>query len=286
MSARQVKKVVILANSSKRGVEELCVRIDKFLYEMGIENQILMLSSTIKDLEIRVPDCDLAFSLGGDGTVLTCAAILKGRGIPILAVNMGSFGYIAETPVDEVRRVFSEYVEGKTNILSRMMLDVCVNRGDKTVFSSSSLNDVTVSAISHARMAKIDLFVNDVLGAKLRADGIIIATPTGSTAYSLAAGGPILDASLEAIIINPICPFTMGVRPLVVNKDSVIRLNMPRQNTDLSLTCDGHEVFSIKEGDEIVVTQGRSRSLFVENRKRKFIEVLRDKLSWAGGFNA
>ena len=199
---------------------------------------------------------------------------------------MGSFGYIAETPVDEIRRVFGEYVEGKTDVLSRMMLDVCVRRGGKTVFSSSSLNDVTVSAISHARMVKVNLFVNDVLGAYLRADGIIIATPTGSTAYSLAAGGPILDASLEAIIINPICPFTMGVRPLVVNKDSEIRLGMPRQNTEVSLTCDGHEVFSVVEGDEILVRQGASRALFVENRKRKFIEVLRDKLSWAGGFNA
>ena len=177
-------------------------------------------------------------------------------------------------------------MEGKTDVLSRMMLDVCVRRGGKTVFSSSSLNDVTVSAISHARMVKVNLFVNDVLGAYLRADGIIIATPTGSTAYSLAAGGPILDASLEAIIINPICPFTMGVRPLVVNKDSEIRLGMPRQNTEVSLTCDGHEVFSVVEGDEILVRQGASRALFVENRKRKFIEVLRDKLSWAGGFNA
>ena len=199
---------------------------------------------------------------------------------------MGTFGYIAETSVDEVDRVFGEYLEGKAKILSRMMLDVSVYRKGKVVFSSSSLNDITVSAISHAKMAKVDLYVNDVLGAKLRGDGIIMATPTGSTAYSLAAGGPILDASLEAIIINPICPFAMSVRPLVVNKSSVIRLVMPRQNTEVSLTCDGHEVFSVKEGDEIVVSEGKSRALFVENSRRRFIEVLRDKLSWAGGFNA
>ncbi len=286
MPERKIKIVVILANSTKHDVGNVSSRITAFLTQMGIESSIIMLSSSLDDLSLKVPKCDLVISLGGDGTVLTCAEILKGRKIPILAVNMGTFGYIAETPVDEVRRVFGEYIEGKTKIQSRMMLDVSVYRKGKVVFSSSSLNDVTVSAISHAKMAKVDLYVNDILGAKLRGDGIIIATPTGSTAYSLAAGGPILDASLEAIIINPICPFTMSVRPLVVNKSSVIKLVMPRQNTDVSLTCDGHEVFSVIEGDEIIVGEGKSRALFVENSRRRFIEVLRDKLSWAGGFNA
>ena len=107
-----------------------------------------------------------------------------------------------------------------------------------------------------------------------------------TTAYSLSAGGPIIDASLEAIIINPICPFTMSVRPLVVNRDSEIKLIIPRQNTEMSLTCDGHQVFSLMEGDEISVRQGKDRALFVENPGRRFIEVLRDKLAWAGGFNA
>ena len=286
MQKRIVKKVVVLANFSKPNVDTVSSRIRAFLSEMGIECEVLKLSSTIEDLQLKVPECDLVMSLGGDGTVLTCAALMKGREVPILAVNMGTFGYIAETPVDEIRRVFGEFVEGKTDILSRMMLDVSVNRDGKAVFGSSSLNDVTVSAISHAKVAKIDLFVNDILAAKLRGDGIIIATPTGSTAYSLAAGGPILDASLDAIIINPICPFTMSIRPLVVNKESKIRLVMPKQNTDVSLTCDGHEVFSLKQGDEILVSQGKSRALFVENQRRKFIEVLRDKLVWAGGFNA
>ena len=286
MPERKIKKVVILANSTKHNVGNVCSRVTGFLSEMGIESSIIMLSASLDDLALKVPKCDLVISLGGDGTVLTCAELLRGRKTPILAVNMGTFGYIAETSVDEVGRVFGEYLDGKAKILSRMMLDVSVYRKGKVVFSSSSLNDITVSAISHAKMAKVDLYVNDVLGAKLRGDGIIMATPTGSTAYSLAAGGPILDASLEAIIINPICPFAMSVRPLVVNKSSVIRLVMPRQNTEVSLTCDGHEVFSVKEGDEIVVSEGKSRALFVENSRRRFIEVLRDKLSWAGGFNA
>lgn len=283
---RTVEKVVILANTARKGIGPVCDQFRRSLQEKKIESITLELTSTEDDLLLRIPDCDLAVSFGGDGTVLTCAGLLKGRNIPILAVNMGSFGYMAETSVDELEKVFTDYLQDKTGVFSRMMLDVSVRREGKTVFSSSSLNDVTVSAISHAKTARLGLFVNGILCANLKGDGIIIATPTGSTAYSLAAGGPILDANLDAIIINPICPFTMGVRPLVVEKDNLITIEIPRQNTELSLTCDGHEVFSLTEGDCIEVGQSKDRALFVKNPGRRFIEVLRDKLSWAGGFNA
>ncbi|MBP5552005.1 MAG: NAD(+)/NADH kinase [Spirochaetales bacterium] len=286
MERRTVERVVILANTSKKDIREVCERFRGFLDGKGVKSSILGLSSSLDDLGIVIPDCDLVVSFGGDGTVLTCAELLKGRDVPILAVNMGSFGYMAETSVDELEVVFEEYLDGRTEVYSRMMLDVSVEREGKPVFSSGSLNDVTVSAISHARMARLDLYLNGTFGTNLKGDGLIIATPTGSTAYNLAAGGPILDASLDAIIINPICPFTMGVRPLVVNSDCSVMLSLPRQNTELSLTCDGHEVFSVREGDQITVKQSNDRALFVKNPRRRFIEVLRDKLSWAGGFNA
>ena len=286
MDRRTVERVALLANTSKKEIAAACDRFGCYLKENGINSLLLQLNSSPEDLKLNVPDCNLAVSFGGDGTVLTCAKLLKGRGIPILAVNMGNFGYIAETSVDELESVFVQYLEGKTDIYSRMMLDVEVSRKGSAVFSSSALNEITVSAFSHARMANLDLRINETLCAKLKGDGIIIATPTGSTAYSLSAGGPILDASLDAIIINPICPFTMGVRPLVVEKDNLILISVPRQNTELSLTCDGHEVFSLKEEDTISVRQSADRALFVKNPGRSFIEVLRDKLSWAGGFNA
>ena len=286
MDRRTVERVSILANTSKNGIAAACESFGGFLNDKGIDSFLLHLTSSPEDLKLSVPDCDLAVSFGGDGTVLTCAELLKGRGIPILAVNMGNFGYIAETSVGELESVFSQYLEGKTDIHSRMMLDVDVRRKGSVVFSSSALNEITVSAFSHARMANLDLRINETLCAKLKGDGIIIATPTGSTAYSLSAGGPILDASLDAIVINPICPFTMGVRPLVVEKDNLILISVPRQNTELSLTCDGHEVFPLEEEDTVSVRQSADRALFVKNPGRSFIEVLRDKLSWAGGFNA
>ena len=154
MERRTVERVVILANTSKKDIRDVCGRFRSFLDGKGIESTVLGLSSSLEDLGIVIPECDLAVSFGGDGTVLTCAELLKGRNVPILAVNMGSFGYIAETSVDELEVVFDEYLGGLTDVYSRMMLDVCVKRKGKPVFSSASLNDVTVSAISHARMAQ------------------------------------------------------------------------------------------------------------------------------------
>lgn len=286
MEKRPVESIVILANTARKDIGDVCNRFRVFLEKKGIRSSILSLTSSSYDLHMEIPECDLVVSFGGDGTVLTCAELLKGRNIPILAVNMGTFGYMAETSVGEMEKVFCDYIENRTGVFSRMMLDVSVKREGSIVFSSSSLNDVTVSAVSHAKIARLDLFINAILCANLKGDGIIIATPTGSTAYSLAAGGPILDASLDAIIVNPICPFTMGVRPLVVKKDDLIMIDIPKQSAELSLTCDGHEVFSLIEGDEISVSQSSHRALFVKNPGRSFIEVLRDKLSWAGGFNA
>lgn len=286
MDTRTVEKVVILANTTRKGFSLACERLRTFLEGKGIGSILLGLTSSAEDLSLEVPDCDLAVSFGGDGTVLTCAELLKGRGIPILAVNMGTFGYITETSADELESVFNDYLEGKTGVYSRMMLDVCVNRKGQEVFRSSALNDVTVSVVSRAKTARLDLWINETLCANLKGDGIIIATPTGSTAYSLSAGGPILDANLDAIIINPICPFTMGARPLVVGKDNVILMKIPKQNTDLSLTCDGHEVFPLTEYDTVTIRKSADRALLVRNPGRSFIEVLRDKLSWAGGFNA
>lgn len=286
ISGRHIRKVVILANSTKPNVEGVCERFCSYFTRNGIQSSVVMLSATVEDQNIEVPDCDLAISLGGDGTVLTCVDILRRRSIPILAVNFGTFGYIAETSINEMERVFEDYISSVTGTFSRMMLDVSVLRDGVEVFSSAALNDVTVSAVSNARMARIDMYVNGIHGANLKADGLIIATPTGSTAYNLAAGGPIIEDSLDAIIINPICPFAMSVRPLVLNAESVVSIRIPRQNIALSITCDGHQAFTLQENDSITVKRCEDRAVFVQNQKRRFIEVLRDKLGWAGGFNA
>lgn len=281
-----MNKVVIFANKTKKSVPQAAERIKDYLSSKNINSQEIELASNLSDHNIVCPDCDLAISLGGDGTVLTTSMLVCTKKIPIIAVSMGTFGYITNTDINEFFQVFEEFEKGLTTYQARMRLYVSVKRGGKNVFEQTGLNEVSIGAVYHLKLAKTELFVDSIHTANLRGDGIIVATPTGSTGYSLASGGPILDPENEGIIINPICPFTMGARPLIVSSKSEISIVIPSQNALLSLTVDGHSTFDLIEGDEVIVKRSRYDTLLVENRKRKFIEVLRDKLSWAGGFNA
>lgn len=283
---REIKKIVIFENSAKPSIKELSNDMLNFFSQLGIKTEFICLSSTTEDSKINVPNADLAISLGGDGTVLTCATILNGSKIPIMAVNFGTFGYITEISAYEYKDVFSDYISEKNGLLERMMLEAKVLRGGREVFSSIALNDMTIGACSMSKLVNLRLKINGILASTLKGDGLIVASPTGSTAYSLAAGGPILDASLNAIIVNPICPFAMSVRPLVVSDDAVVDVEIPSQRTTIALTADGHDMFNLEEGDIVSIKRSASNAIFVANKCRNFIEVLRDKLGWAGGFNA
>lgn len=283
---KEIKTVVVFENSTKPAAKEIANDMLAFFSNLGIKVEFVCLSSTADDSNIIVPNADLAISLGGDGTVLTCAAALKGTKMPIMAVNFGTFGYITEISAHEYKDVFNDYISEKSGLLERMMLEANVVRSGKDVFSSIALNDMTIGACSMSKLVNLRLKINNVLASTLKGDGLIVATPTGSTAYSLAAGGPILDASLNAIIVNPICPFAMSVRPLVVSDTAVIDVEIPQQRTTVALSADGHGMFPLEEGDIVSIKRSSSNAFFVANKRRDFIEVLRDKLGWAGGFNA
>lgn len=282
----EVNKIALLANTEKHDVRQVFEEMQKFFKNMGIEVCAVELASNIKDLEIKPMNADIAVTIGGDGTVLSCASIFKDSDVPLFTVNMGTFGYMTEIPVTEYKKVFMDYLEEKCFSVERMRLAVKVERNGKTVFESSALNEITVSSASRAKLVKLSLFINGILAANLRGDGIIIATPTGSTAYNLSAGGPILDSNLSSIIINPICPFTMGVRPLVIGSESEAQIIVPAQECKVMLACDGHEEFDLTGEDRITVFKSKKGTVFVENKSRNFIEILRNKLGWAGGFNA
>ncbi|MCF0238259.1 MAG: NAD(+)/NADH kinase [Sphaerochaetaceae bacterium] len=282
-----IKSAIIFTNTKRESIKEALPGIISFLEDKkGIAVKIIDLSYTVEDLKIKAIEGDLAISLGGDGTVLTCAAILKDSSMPVLGVKLGTFGYITETTTDEFEEVFNAFEKGETPIQERLMIEASVVRKDKTIFKTVALNDFTISGKSFAKLVKLNLSVNDVLAANIKGDGLIIATPTGSTAYSLAAGGPILEASLKALIINAICPFSMNVRPLVVSDSSQIIIDIPVQGVKLAITSDGHEVYDLEDNDKVIIKKSTSKVLFVENPKRQFIEIVRDRLGWAGGFNA
>ena len=281
-----VKNIIIFVNSTKQGAQELADDMRKFFSSKKISTTFIMLSSTVDDSQVHVFKADLAISLGGDGTVLTCASALAELEVPIMAVNLGTFGYITNTSANEYKEVFNDFAEGKCLPSERMMLHCKVERNGKVVFEANALNDMTIGACSMSKLVHLSLTINGVRAAGLKSDGIIFATPMGSTAYSLAAGGPILDATMNAIIVNPICPFAMSVRPLVVHDKSVLRVDIPAQRTPIAISADGHGLFELEEGDVVTVQKSACSALFLVNDRRNSIEVLRDKLGWAGGFNA
>ncbi|MCR5732848.1 MAG: NAD(+)/NADH kinase [Sphaerochaetaceae bacterium] len=283
----ELKKAVIVANGGKEIAKKVAKDIDKYLRSHNVSSTIVV---TDKETDFSCIDSktNLLVSVGGDGTVLATARAVLEYGIPILAVNLGTFGYITEIGPNEWQEALDDIFEDKETISRRLTLKVIVSRGDKKVFKCFALNDAVVSSAGISRMVHLNLKINNTMAGQFRSDGLIISTPTGSTGYSLAAGGPILFNDMSAILVTSICPFTLSNRPLVVGSNDVVTINVPKgQRTDLLLTVDGQVKFEILEGDEVVVEKSRSRILLVNSRKRNQIEILRSKLNWSGGtFNA
>lgn len=280
-----IRKVLIIANLHKPEAASLMDSIVKFMAREQIE--AIPFGFLGKPGQISVNGVDFAFSLGGDGTVLYASRLLESRGIPILAVNLGRFGFLTEISGDEWSDAFNGYRSGALGLSRRIMLKVMIERNGKKIESISGLNDAVISANGISKIVELGLTLNRNDLGRYRADGIIIATPTGSTAYSVAAGGPILDPEMEALIINPICPFTLSNRPIVVSGNDVVRIDVQdNQRAKVILSIDGQEVFPLEAGDRIILEKSHSKTLLVRSDRRNFYEVLRSKLNWSGGPDA
>ncbi|HCM25299.1 MAG: NAD(+) kinase [Treponema sp. GWB1_62_6] len=232
-------------------------------------------------------DYDIVFSLGGDGTVLFAARELSGRGIPILPINLGTLGFIASVHRDGWRRSFNAWIDGSASVSSRLMLDVRVERAGCQIYSFSCLNDAVVSASGISKIIRLDATMDSIRLGRYRADGLILATPTGSTAYSVAAGGPILDPEMEAIILNPVCPFTLSNRPIVIPATGDLRIDVEaEQRSAVILTIDGQIVVPLEPGDALNVRKAPKKAMLVASDRGEFFTALRSKLNWSGGPDA
>ncbi len=279
---RSIRNVLIIVNFLKDQDGSFVGEITEYLTGRGIRSTVFGYreNGSLPPVE----EFDLAVSLGGDGTVLYCARIIQHAGIPILAVNLGTFGFITEIGRDEWKSAFEAYEHGSLGISSRVMLRVTVERNQKQVFSSHGLNDAVVNASGLSRVVNLRLSVNGTHLGDFRSDGVIIATPTGSTAYSMAAGGPIVHADMDALILTPICPFTLSIRPVIISGNDVIHVEvMKGQRTALNLSVDGQEMYALCEGDMITLEKSHSRAMIIESDRRNFYEVVRSKLKWSGG---
>ncbi len=230
----------------------------------------------------KIPDCDLCITFGGDGTLLFAARVFSPYGIPIVGINLGGLGFITEFRESEVTECVECFLREDFTLEKRIMIDVQIFREKKEMFQSTGLNDLVVSTGGISRLIELGVFSGRKFIGSYRADGIIVATPTGSTAYSLSAGGPILEPMMEAFVISPICPHSLGARPLVVPSNEEVKINILSDNREIVGTVDGQIAIQLRCNDEIYIRQSQVVTTLISLNKRSFYDIVSAKLSWKG----
>lgn len=233
----------------------------------------------------QLPRLDFAITLGGDGTMLKAGRLLAPLGIPVLGVNMGSLGFLAETTPAEAPAVISDIISDNCMIEERMMLDVAIKSRQgrpRRVTREFALNDITIHSGLSGRVIDIRASINDEFLANYLGDGVIISTPTGSTAYSLAAMGPIVHPHLSLFVITPICPHTLTQRPLILSTNHVLSFTAEVKNSKEKplVSVDGQLNYELNEGDAVTVSVSNNPLQLIINPKRKYFSILRTKLKW------
>ena len=232
------------------------------------------------ELEKLAASVDLMLVLGGDGTMIATARMIGDTEVPVLGVNYGGLGYLAEFRIEELYVALESILSGNYRLDKRVMLAVELLRGDEHVTRNRVLNDVVINKSALARIIEIEAYLNQQFVNSFRADGLIVSTPTGSTAYNLSAGGPVIFPSMNAVVITPICPFTLSNRPIVVPDDAVIELCLKTDQQDVALTLDGQVGFPLKVEDRVVIRKSKTTFNLVQPMNRNYFDVLRDKLRW------
>ena len=277
-----MKKCLIVVNTYKTCSQVYAEAITDFLIARGIQVDTFMFSGASK--ENPFPNHDFVITLGGDGTVLFAARGCSPLGIPVFPVNLGEFGFIASVQKDEWQQRLEDFLADKIEYASRSLVQTDIYRNGNLFFSTTALNDIVVSACEAARLISLDLSFDESSFGKFKADGIIVATPTGSTAYSAAAGGPIIDPSVDALLLNPVSPFSLSNRPLVLPPDGVLKAVVQESRASgMVLTADGQVSVSIQVGDEIHFRLSKDKVLLVGCNSNHFYSALRSKLHWSGG---
>ena len=223
---------------------------------------------------------DVLLVLGGDGTILNAARLAAERSIPILGVNMGGLGFLTEVRLDNLYPSLERVFANDFTLDERLMLATHVHRHGETVARGIVLNDVVISKGTLARMIELQIAIEGQFVANLRGDGLIIGTPTGSTAYSLSAGGPIMTPALQALIVTPICPHTLTHRPLIVPGDVVIEVTLTSKDDGSMATLDGQVGVAMTQGDTAVIQASDYRTRLIRFPESHYYEVLREKLKW------
>ena len=283
-----IKKIGIIANVEKEKSGECTTQLRDWALKRGIEvffeEGIAEKIGVDKGLDRRelASRVDLLVVLGGDGTILRTVRFVSEYDIPIVGINLGEFGYLTEVNLNEMYSALELIVKGEYQTDKRMMLDITIRQGEDTIRQQSILNDVVITRGNLSRILNLETTVNEGYLTTFRADGIIISTPTGSTAYSLSAGGPIVFPEQDSFIINPICPFTLTNRPIIIPDDAEIKVILWTKGQGATLTLDGHVSYTMRSGDSILVKKSLYVTNLVSSPHRDYMEILRTKLGWGG----
>jgi len=277
-----IKKIGILARPCTEGIEPIMKDVIEWARRNGIE--LFFDLEAAKNLgaeglrrEILPEKSDLIIAFGGDGTILSIAPECAIAKKPIMGVNLGTLGFLAEFGKDETIESLEKIIRGEALISKRTMLEI--NYKDQSFLS---LNEVTVSKAFSTRLIELTVYIDETLLASIRGDGLIFSTATGSTAYSLSAGGPILEPSLECIVMTPICPHTLSVRPIVLPPTAQIKLECNEAEDEIYITIDGKFRANFSKDTFLYIKKSNHYLLLVRSFKKGFYELLRDKLRWSG----
>lgn len=284
----EIKKIGIVANVKKEKAPDYTLALRDWLRQRGLE--VLLekgIAERIFDEEgmerkALAAQVDLLIVFGGDGTILRTARFTLGSSTPIVGINLGGFGYLTEVNLNEMYEALEIILKGDFETDQRMMLDATLNdqEGDEKVFTV--LNDVVLNRAHLSRIVELETYVDGRYLITYKADGLIVATPTGSTAYSLSAGGPIVFPNQNAIIINPICPHTLTNRPIILPADVSVEVTLRTKEQGAMLTLDGQVSLTLKSGETLKIKKSQHVTTLVSSPHRDYLEILRTKLGWVG----
>jgi|TARA_Y100000817_G_scaffold142115_1_gene111352 NAD+ kinase len=231
-----------------------------------------------------VKKSDLIIVFGGDGTLLHVAEEAAINKKPVIGINLGSLGFLTEAPYERFKVILDDFFEGKLIEDNRQLLQATISNGKNIIKKTNFLNDVVINKGALAKIINLDLYIDKILVSNLRADGLILSSPTGSTAYSLSAGGPIVSPGLPLVIVTPICPHTLSNRPLVISDKSSIKIRIDSISYPVFVTFDGNESLEIDNTSELIVSKSKYKLCLLRSPDSKYFHVLKDKLMWSNNY--
>jgi len=275
--AQKEKKVLILANLSKAGVADRIESLRPWIKRRADVTAVLPANEPVP---AGVGTADLCIVFGGDGTLLAAARALAGTGTPLLGVNMGKLGFLAEFNVEHMQKHFDDILAGKVPPTHRMMLEVSVSQCGRHTFCSPVANEVAISAGRPFRMIGLHVVRSGEQIAQYLGDGVVVATPTGSTGYNMSVGGPIIEPTLNAVVISPIAPHTLSIRPILVQADQPIQITAAGVNEGTTVIVDGQVSSGLCDGDVVEVRRADNDALIIPHPGCGFFQTLTAKLQW------